>query len=164
MKFEAVRAFRAKLRAGEPVAGLWVTLESPSITEAAVAFGLDYVVIDAEHGHLDWGVVLEHIRATVRSATCAFVRLSENGNVSVHNSASLVKRALDSGADGVLIPCVETAEQCRILVSQARYPFYEPEGGIRGTYSGKHAIISVVKYVLQASPVFGSICDSNVPH
>ena len=74
----------------------------------------------------------EHIRATVRSETCAFVRLSENGNVDVHNSAALVKRALDIGADGVLIPCVETAEQCRILVSQARYPYHEPAGGIRG--------------------------------
>lgn len=174
MKFEAVKAFRAKLRANEPVAGLWVTLEcvatllqldyrathartlfsymylhvrhyeyltaagagrparAPSITEAAVAFGLDYVVIDAEHGHLDWGVVLEHIRATVRSTTCAFVRLSENGNVDINASASLVKRALDIGADGVLVPCVETAEQCRVLVSQARYPFFEPEGGRRG--------------------------------
>lgn len=132
MKFEAVQTFRAKLRANEPVAGLWVTLETPSVTEAAVAFGLDYVVVDAEHGHFDWGIVLEHIRATVRSRTCAFVRLSENGNVDVHNSAALVKRALDMGADGVLIPCVETAEQCQILVSQARYPFYEPTGGIRG--------------------------------
>lgn len=32
----------------------------------------------------------------------------------------------------MLIPCVETAEQCRVLVSQARYPFFEPVGGIRG--------------------------------
>ena len=109
-----------------------MTLEAPSITEAAVAFGLDYVVVDAEHGHLDWGVVLEHIRATVRSKTCAFVRLQENGNVDIHNSAALVKRALDIGADGVLVPCVETAEQCRVLVSQARYPFHEPSGGVRG--------------------------------
>ena len=97
-----------------------------------MAFGLDYVVVDAEHGHLDWGVVLEHIRATVRSKTCAFVRLQENGNVDIHNSAALVKRALDIGADGVLVPCVETAEQCRVLVSQARYPFHEPSGGVRG--------------------------------
>ena len=89
------------------------------------------------HGHLDWAHVLEHIRATVRSQTCAFVRLTENGNVDVNNSASLIKRALDIGADGVLIPCVETAAQCRALVAQSRYPFHEPEGaaalrGIRG--------------------------------
>jgi 2-keto-3-deoxy-L-rhamnonate aldolase RhmA len=57
MKYEAVKAFRKKLRANEPLAGLWVTLEAPSITEAAVAFGLDYVVVDAEHGHFDWGIV-----------------------------------------------------------------------------------------------------------
>ena len=57
MKFEAIKAFRAKLVANEPLAGLWVTLEAPSVTEAAVAFGLDYVVVDAEHGHFDWGAV-----------------------------------------------------------------------------------------------------------
>lgn len=132
MKFEAVKALRAKLRSNTPVSGLWVTLEAPSITEVGVALGVDYVVIDAEHGALDWGEVLEHVRATVRSSTCAFVRLCENGNIDVNNSAQLIKRALDIGADGVMIPCVETAEQVQTLLSQAQYPFYEPSGSPRG--------------------------------
>jgi 2-keto-3-deoxy-L-rhamnonate aldolase RhmA len=50
----AIRRLREKLASGQPVFGLWVTLESPSVTEMAVALGLDWVVIDAEHGHLDW--------------------------------------------------------------------------------------------------------------
>lgn len=132
MKFDAVKALRAKLRSNTPVSGLWVTLEAPSITEVAVALGCDYVVVDAEHGALDWGEVLQHVRATVRSGTCAFVRLCENGNVDVNNSAQLIKRALDIGADGVLIPCVDTAQQVQSLLSQARYPFYEPAGAPRG--------------------------------
>src|SRR5262245_26898520 len=52
MKTNAIRSLRRKLAADQETFGLWVTLESPSITEMAVALGLDWVVIDAEHGHL----------------------------------------------------------------------------------------------------------------
>ena len=104
-----------------PVFGLWVTLESPSITEMAVALGLDWVVIDAEHGHLDWKEITEHIRATVRSDTVALVRIAElNG--------ALIKRALDIGADGIVIPWIETAEQLKLAVAWSRYP----TEGLRG--------------------------------
>ena len=77
MKAPALTRLRQKLAADEAVYGLWVTLESASITEMAVALGLDWVVIDAEHGHLDWRDILEHIRATVRSDTVALVRVME---------------------------------------------------------------------------------------
>lgn len=115
MKSRALRLFRQKLTRQEPVYGLWVTLESPSITEMAVGLGLDWVVIDAEHGHLDWKEILEHVRATVRSDTVALVRIAElNGG--------LIKRALDLGADGIVVPWVETAEQLRTAVKWAHYP------------------------------------------
>src|SRR5437588_11171226 len=121
MKTNAVHAFRARLRRHDPVLGLWVTLESPSITEMAVALGLDWLVIDAEHGHLDWKEILEHLRATVRSETVALVRIAElNGGV--------IKRVLDIGADGVVIPWIETAAQLKQAVAFANFP---PEG-VRG--------------------------------
>ena len=77
MKSPAIRKLRQKLAADEPVYGLWVTLESASITEMGVALGLDWIVVDAEHGHLDWRDILEHIRATVRSDTVVLVRIAE---------------------------------------------------------------------------------------
>src|SRR3954464_4609202 len=104
MKTPAIRKLRQKLSANQPVYGLWVTLESPSITEMAVALGMDWVVIDAEHGHLDWKDILEHLRATVRSDTVALVRIAEL-------NIALLKRALDIGADGVVVPWIETADQ-----------------------------------------------------
>ncbi|MFN0055766.1 MAG: HpcH/HpaI aldolase family protein [Planctomycetales bacterium] len=121
MKTAAVRKFRQKLAADAPVYGLWNTLDSASITEMAVALGLDWVVIDTEHGHLDWGEVLEHVRATVRSDTVAIVRVTEL-------NAGLIKRALDIGADGVIIPWIETVEHLRQAVACAHYP----PRGIRG--------------------------------
>jgi 2-keto-3-deoxy-L-rhamnonate aldolase RhmA/quercetin dioxygenase-like cupin family protein len=124
MKPRALAAFRRKLAAGEPVVGLWVTLESPSITEIAVALGLDWVVVDAEHGHLDWKEIVEHVRAAVRSDTVVLVRL-------VERDTGLTKRALDIGADGVVLPWIETAAELREAIRDARYP---PEGrrGIGG--------------------------------
>lgn len=121
MKTHAVQTLRRKLDADTPVFGLWVSLEAPSITEMAVALGVDWVVIDAEHGHLDWKEIVEHLRATVRSDTVALVRIAElNGG--------LIKRALDLGADGVVVPWIETAEQMRQAVRYARYP----REGLRG--------------------------------
>src|SRR6187455_3272040 len=121
MKTTAIKKLKQKVTAGDTAFGMWVTLESPSITEMAVALGLDWIVIDAEHGQLDWQEIVAHIRATVRSDTVALVRLTED-------SISLVKRTLDIGADGVVIPWVETADQLRNLVAFAQYP----PAGVRG--------------------------------
>src|SRR5260370_16608203 len=77
MKISAIQRLRKKLAADEAVYGLWVTLESASISEMAVALGLDWIVVDAEYGHLDWKEILEHIRATVRSDTVVLLRIAE---------------------------------------------------------------------------------------
>jgi len=114
----AVRKLRGTLAAGQAVYGLWVTLESASVTEMAVALGLDWVVIDAEHGHLDWKELVDHLRTTVRSETVALVRIAELDR-------ALIKRALDIGADGLVVPWMETDDQLRQAVAFARYP---PEG------------------------------------
>lgn len=121
MNVAAIRKLRQQLAADTPTFGLWVTMESPSITEIAVALGVDWVVIDAEHGHLDWKEIVDHLRATARSETVALVRVAEL-------NAALIKRALDCGADGVVVPWIETAEQLRQAVSFARYPLE----GVRG--------------------------------
>lgn len=121
MNTAAIKKLKQKVAAKETAYGLWVTLESPSVTEIAVALGLDWVVIDAEHGQLGWQEIVAHIRAAVRSDTVALVRLAE------HN-IGLIKRTLDIGADGIVVPWVETAEQLKELVKYANYP----PAGIRG--------------------------------
>lgn len=132
MKTKAIQRLRAKLSRNEPVYGLWVTLESATITELAVALGLDWVVIDAEHGHLDWKEINEHIRATLRSDTVVLVRIAER-------STSLTKRALDIGADGVVIPWIETVTQLEEAIRDSRYPVQGRRGigGERATVWGQ---------------------------
>ena len=124
MKFKALERFRAKLAADEPVYGVWVTLESASITDMAVSLGLDWGVVDAEHGHLDWRDINEHVRACLRSDTIVLVRIAER-------STAHTKRVLDIGADGIVVPWIETVEDVEAALMDCRYP---PEGrrGIGG--------------------------------
>ncbi len=76
MQIQALKRLRQKLNDDQPVYGLWQTLESAAITDMAVALGLDWVVIDAEHGHLDCKEINEHIRAGLRSDTVEQVEQS----------------------------------------------------------------------------------------
>lgn len=124
MNIRALKEFRRKLALDQPAYGLWITLESPSLTELAVALGVDWVVVDAEHGHLDWKEIAEHIRAAVRSDTVVIVRIGER-------DTALAKRALDIGADGIVVPWMESAEQLQEALRDCRYP---PQGrrGIGG--------------------------------
>ena len=124
MKVKALQKLRQKLKKNEPIYGLWVTLESVSITEMAVALGLDWVLIDAEHGHLDWKDINSHISAALRSDTVVLVRIAERSTI-------LCKRALDIGADGIMIPWMEKVEEVEEAVRDCLYP---PEGrrGIGG--------------------------------
>jgi 2-keto-3-deoxy-L-rhamnonate aldolase RhmA/quercetin dioxygenase-like cupin family protein len=165
VKTAAIQRLREKLARDEAVYGLWVTLESPSISEMAVALGVDWIVVDAEHGHLDWKDILEHIRAAVRSETVVLVRVAEL-------NAGLIKRALDIGADGVMFPWIETAEQLRQAVSFAMYP---PEG-IRGigaeratawgqcfaehtSEANEHALVVPIVETVTAGRNIDSLCD-----
>jgi 2-keto-3-deoxy-L-rhamnonate aldolase RhmA len=90
----------------------------------AVALGLDWVLIDAEHGHLDWKDINSHISAALRSDTVVLVRIAERSTI-------LCKRALDIGADGIMIPWMEKVEEVEEAVRDCLYP---PEGrrGIGG--------------------------------
>ena len=114
-------ALNRKLQNGEKTIGFWVTLESPSITEIAVAMGVDWVVIDAEHGHLDFKDVVEHLRAAWNSNTTALVRIQEI-------EQGLIKRVLDIGAEGIIVPQITCAAEVEAAVRFSKYP---PQG-VRG--------------------------------
>ena len=112
---------KQKLRSGQPALGLWITLGSTAVSEIAVHFGLDWVCIDAEHGDLDFREVSSHLAAAGRSSTATLVRVQEI-------EQGVIKRVLDLGADGVIIPQVRTAEEVELAVRFAKYP----PRGVRG--------------------------------
>jgi 2-keto-3-deoxy-L-rhamnonate aldolase RhmA len=124
----AKNRLRQRLRDKETTYGLWVTLESPSLSEIAVTLGLDWVCIDMEHGHLGYKEVMEHIRAVRGTETSAIVRVPEI-------TQSAIKRTLDIGAHGVIMPLIRTREDVERGLGFARYP---PKGS-RGV-GGERAV------------------------
>ena len=119
---------RQRLREGRATTGLWVTLESPTITEIAAELGLDWVCVDMEHGHLGYREVLEHLRAAQRTDTTVLVRIPD---IAQH----LVKRVLDMGAAGIIVPMVRSRGDVDLGLRWARYP---PRGA-RG-FGGERAV------------------------
>jgi 4-hydroxy-2-oxoheptanedioate aldolase len=108
---------KRKLKEGKVCMGTFARL-SPASVEILGLTGWDFVVIDMEHGVYDFPA-LEHMLRAARSAgITGLVRIAEP-------RASYVMRALDTGAEGVQIPQIETAQQVKILMEAARY---YPEG------------------------------------
>lgn len=112
---------RRKLASTGPTFGLWVTLESASVTEIAVEAGVDWILVDMEHGSLSYRDVLHHIRAAKGSDLSVVVRVPTT-------AVDTVKRALDLGAHGVLLPLIRNADELRAGFEHARYPLTGKRG------------------------------------
>jgi len=121
---------KRKLGQGLPVVGHWISFPSPSVVEVMADFGMDWLLIDTEHGPASGERVEDLVRAMQRTGVTPFVRVARN-------DPALIKQALDRGAFGVLVPLVNTVEDARAAVAAARYP---PEGirGVAGTRANRY--------------------------
>jgi 2-keto-3-deoxy-L-rhamnonate aldolase RhmA len=106
--------FQERLARREPLLGTLLTLPSPEIAEVMAAAGFDWLFIDMEHGLLDFADVQRMIQAAGGACPC-IVRVS-------NNEAILVAKALDTGAAGIIVPHVNTADEAAAAVRAARYP------------------------------------------
>jgi len=105
--------FRARLKAGERLYGTLLNLPSPAVAEVLAAAGFDWLFIDGEHGPIGAGELVAILQAVDRDLAC-LMRIPEL-------SAGLVKRALDAGAAGIIVPQVETAAAAEAAVRLSRY-------------------------------------------
>ena len=119
-----VNAFKQALRGGKPQIGLWVGLADAYVAELLATAGFDCLVIDAEHAPNDPRSVLAQLQAMAAYPVQPIVRL-------VRGTEELIKQYLDIGAQTLIIPMVETAEQARQMVAATRYP----RRGVRGVGS-----------------------------
>ncbi len=101
--------------------GTWTSLTDPASAEMAAGGGFDFVVIDTEHSPLGLETVANCLRGVENGGAEAVVRTPWNDPVRI-------KRLLDLGPSGLLVPMVNTAEEAQAAVDAMRYP---PEG-IRG--------------------------------
>lgn len=113
--------FKVALARREPQVGLWLSLANPYTAELCATAGFDWLLIDGEHSPNDVRSILSQLQAVAPYRSHPIVR-------AVTGDAALIKQLLDIGAQTLLVPMVDTAEQARQLVAATRYP---PEG-IRG--------------------------------
>jgi 2-keto-3-deoxy-L-rhamnonate aldolase RhmA len=110
-------AFRDRLRKGEPLLGTLLSLPSPELAEIAAGAGFDWLFLDMEHGALGPAEVLRMVQA-VREPCACLVRVPENREM-------WIKKALDTGAAGIIVPHVNSAAEAEQAVVWSKYP---PEG------------------------------------
>lgn len=125
---------RQKLLQGGAVSGLSLSYASVEIVEEAVQCGFDFVVLDWQHGAWSEGTINAALACLVNSDTVPLVR-------TMGPDPTWIGKMLDLGALGVIIPMVETVEQCEGIVRAAKFP---PKGGrsatgLRTAYHADHS-------------------------
>ena len=108
-----MNGLREKLLRGERLLGTIVSVASPQVSELLAQAGFDWLFIDAEHGLLEASAIQDLIRAA--GATPCLVRVPSLDEVAI-------KQVLDAGAEGIIVPQVNSADAAKCAVAYAKYP------------------------------------------
>ena len=101
--------------------GSWLTIGNPSIVEIMADAGFDWLCVDLEHTIIDYAEAQMLIIAIQSKGLKAFVRVGEN-------NPRIIKRVLDAGADGIIVPSVNSAEDAQKAVDAIKYPPHGKRG------------------------------------
>lgn len=112
---------RRRLAKPEVTVGSWIQLGQAAIAEIMAAAGYDWIVVDLEHSVISLREAEEMIRIIRMSGVDPLVRLS-------HNDPVQIKRVMDSGAEGLIVPMVKTAAEIAAAVDAVRYPPHGTRG------------------------------------
>jgi len=106
--------FKKQLRAGTPKMGLFLNSHSPTVAEQLAFSGYDWLLVDTQHGPMDHEKLSAMLSGISNGGAKSLVR------VGGYDDRPGIQQALDLGADGVLIPYINTAEEARRAVSCAK--------------------------------------------
>lgn len=118
------KEFKDQLRGGTPKLGLFVNSHSPTVAEQLAHSGYDWLLIDTQHGPMGYETLSTMLSGISSGGAKSMVR------VGGYQDRPGIQQALDMGADGVLVPYINTAEEARQAVSCTRYP----TAGTRSVY------------------------------
>ena len=116
--------FKKQLRAGTPKMGLFLNAHSPTVAEQLAHSGYDWLLVDTQHGPMNYEKLSAMLSGIANGGAKSLVR------VGGYDDRPGIQQALDLGADGVLIPYINTAEEARQAVSCTKYP----TAGTRSVY------------------------------
>lgn len=119
-----INTFKSRLANGEVLHGCWIGLADAYAAEIAATAGFDWLLIDGEHAPNDLRSISDQLARVLPSASHAIVRTADD-------NPATIKQVLDIGAQSLLIPMVETADQANAIYRATRYA---PEG-MRGVGS-----------------------------
>ena len=120
---------KRKLRAGEPSFGTWLSLGDLYATRVLARMGFDWLTLDIEHSPIDWSRAATIFAAIADAGCVPLARVPEGNHL-------CIKRVLDAGAWGIVVPMVDTVDQARTAIAAAKYP---PVGN-RSVGGGMHAM------------------------
>ncbi|KAF5564643.1 zinc-binding protein [Fusarium phyllophilum] len=112
---QASNRLRIALLEGKKAFGAWQMLPGANVSRVLARSGVDWVLVDCEHGNLDDGAMHDAVPAIAALGVSPIVRLPDM-------QGWMVKRALDSGAHGIVVPLLRTPEEARQLVQSAKFP------------------------------------------
>ena len=106
---------KRRIRAGDRVYGVWVSTAAPAVAELLAWSGYDFVIVDLEHGQGTLQDAVACMRACAQADCPPVVRVPWNDQV-------FLKRIMDAGAQSVMVPMVESAEEAAAAVAACRFP------------------------------------------
>jgi 4-hydroxy-2-oxoheptanedioate aldolase len=116
--------FKQQLRDGQPKMGLFLNSHSPTVAEQLAHTGYDWLLVDSQHGPMGYEKLSAMLCAIASGGAKSMVRVA-----GAHDRAG-IQQALDLGADGILVPYINTAEEAAHAISCAKYPM----AGTRSVY------------------------------
>ncbi len=116
--------FKKQLREGKPKIGLFLNSSSPTVAEQLAHSGYDWLLVDTQHGPMGYESLSGMLAGVANGGAKSMVRVGS------YQDRPGIQQALDMGADGVLVPYINTADEARQAVSCARYP----TAGTRSVY------------------------------
>ncbi len=120
---------KAKLREGKPSFGTWLSLGNLHASRILARSGFDWLTLDLEHSAFDWSEAATIFAAVADGGCVPLARVPEGDHY-------CIKRVLDAGAWGIVVPMVDTVQQAKTAIAAAKYP---PEGN-RSVGGGMHSL------------------------
>ena len=105
---------RAKLKRGEPSLGTWLVLPDPVSAQLMGRIGFDWLTVDMEHGPVNIETAARSFTAIAAGGTAPLVRIP-------WNTGENIKRVLDCGAWGIVVPMVNSRAEAELVARSARY-------------------------------------------
>ena len=109
---------KQKLREGKPTFGTWLSLGNLHAARVLARSGFEWLTVDVEHSPCDWSQAATLFAAIADGGCVPLARVPEGDHY-------CIKRILDAGAWGIVVPMVDTVEQAKTAIAAAKYP---PEG------------------------------------